>query len=166
MTAPMPATPQTTIAGVPTRNAAALLTDKTDQAVARANQIKKQAAIDSKREKEQFPPIKLERTNVSKLSHEDGTISMARDGPDTATSDFFICIGDQPSLDQGGRRNPDGRFHSTAPGAAVARPAGRGRPAARATPGPRTDGPRFRSAEPTGRPDAGRARGPAPPPIS
>ena len=34
---------------------------------------------------------------------------MARDGPDTATSDFFICIGDQPSLDQGGLRNPDGQ---------------------------------------------------------
>jgi peptidyl-prolyl cis-trans isomerase A (cyclophilin A) len=34
---------------------------------------------------------------------------MARDGPDTATSDFFICIGDQPSLDFGGKRNPDGQ---------------------------------------------------------
>jgi peptidyl-prolyl cis-trans isomerase A (cyclophilin A) len=34
---------------------------------------------------------------------------MARDGPDTATSDFFICIGDQPSLDFGGKRNADGQ---------------------------------------------------------
>ena len=34
---------------------------------------------------------------------------MARDGPDTATSDFFICIGDQPELDFGGKRNPDGQ---------------------------------------------------------
>ncbi len=34
---------------------------------------------------------------------------MARDGPDSATSDFFICIGDQPSLDFGGARNPDGQ---------------------------------------------------------
>ena len=34
---------------------------------------------------------------------------MARDGPDTATSDFFICIGDQPELDYGGHRNPDGQ---------------------------------------------------------
>jgi peptidyl-prolyl cis-trans isomerase A (cyclophilin A) len=34
---------------------------------------------------------------------------MARDGPDTATGDFFICIGDQPELDFGGRRNPDGQ---------------------------------------------------------
>jgi peptidyl-prolyl cis-trans isomerase A (cyclophilin A) len=56
-----------------------------------------------------FPPIKLERTSVTKLLHKDGTLSMARDGPDTATSDFFICIGDQPSLDYGGKRNPDGQ---------------------------------------------------------
>ena len=34
---------------------------------------------------------------------------MARDGADTATSDFFICIGDQPELDFGGKRNPDGQ---------------------------------------------------------
>jgi peptidyl-prolyl cis-trans isomerase A (cyclophilin A) len=34
---------------------------------------------------------------------------MARDGPDTATADFFVCVGDQPELDFGGRRNPDGQ---------------------------------------------------------
>jgi peptidyl-prolyl cis-trans isomerase A (cyclophilin A) len=34
---------------------------------------------------------------------------MARTGPDTATSGFFICIGDQPELDFGGKRNPDGQ---------------------------------------------------------
>ena len=34
---------------------------------------------------------------------------MARSGPDTATSDFFICIGDQPELDFGGKRNADGQ---------------------------------------------------------
>ena len=34
---------------------------------------------------------------------------MARSGPDTATSSFFICIGDQPELDFGGKRNPDGQ---------------------------------------------------------
>ena len=34
---------------------------------------------------------------------------MARVGPDTATSDFFICVGDQPALDFGGKRNPDGQ---------------------------------------------------------
>jgi peptidyl-prolyl cis-trans isomerase A (cyclophilin A) len=56
-----------------------------------------------------FPPVALERTRVTGLKHLDGTVSMARDGPDTATADFFICIGDQPELDFGGRRNPDGQ---------------------------------------------------------
>jgi peptidyl-prolyl cis-trans isomerase A (cyclophilin A) len=61
------------------------------------------------RAQQRFPPIKLERTSQTGLSHKDGVISMARDAPDTATSDFFICIGDQPSLDFGGMRNPDGQ---------------------------------------------------------
>jgi peptidyl-prolyl cis-trans isomerase A (cyclophilin A) len=67
-----------------------------------------QGGLDSTRVKD-FPPIPLERTSKTHLHHRDGTISMARDGPDTATSDFFICIGDQPELDYGGRRNPDGQ---------------------------------------------------------
>jgi peptidyl-prolyl cis-trans isomerase A (cyclophilin A) len=67
-----------------------------------------QGGLDSLRAKD-FPPIKLERTTETGLSHRDGTISMARDGPDTATSDFFICIGDQPALDFGGKRNSDGQ---------------------------------------------------------
>jgi peptidyl-prolyl cis-trans isomerase A (cyclophilin A) len=54
-------------------------------------------------------PIALERTSVTGLRHRDGTISMARNGPDTATAEFFICVGDQPALDFGGRRNPDGQ---------------------------------------------------------
>ena len=56
-----------------------------------------------------FAPIALERTSATGLAHLDGTISMARGEPDSATSDFFICIGDQPSLDFGGKRNPDGQ---------------------------------------------------------
>lgn len=52
-------------------------------------------------------PIPLERTRDTALRHRDGALSMARAGPDSATSDFFICIGDQPELDFGGRRNPD-----------------------------------------------------------
>jgi peptidyl-prolyl cis-trans isomerase A (cyclophilin A) len=56
-----------------------------------------------------FPPIEIERTSVTGLKHRDGTLSMARAGPNTATSDFFICIGDQPSLDFGGHRNRDGQ---------------------------------------------------------
>jgi peptidyl-prolyl cis-trans isomerase A (cyclophilin A) len=57
----------------------------------------------------EFPPIPLERTTVTGIRHLAGVISMARDGPDTATGDFFICITDQPSLDFGGARNPDGQ---------------------------------------------------------
>ena len=56
-----------------------------------------------------FPAVPLERTTVTGLRHRDGTLSMARGGPDSATSDFFICIGDQPSLDFGGHRNLDGQ---------------------------------------------------------
>ena len=54
-------------------------------------------------------PIPLERTSVTGLSHKDGTLSMARSDPDSGTTEFFICIGDQPSLDFGGQRNPDGQ---------------------------------------------------------
>jgi peptidyl-prolyl cis-trans isomerase A (cyclophilin A) len=56
-----------------------------------------------------FAPIALERTSVTGLRHPDGAISMARGGPDTANSDFFLCTGDQPPLDFGGLRNPDGQ---------------------------------------------------------
>lgn len=68
-----------------------------------------QGGVNPRFEKQDFPAIKLERTNLTGLKHLNGTISMARDGADTATSDFFICIGDQPELDFGGKRNPDGQ---------------------------------------------------------
>lgn len=61
------------------------------------------------RRKEQFPAIPIERTSVTGLSHQDGTLSMARGGPDTATSSFSIVIGAQPEMNFGGRRNPDGQ---------------------------------------------------------
>lgn len=56
-----------------------------------------------------FPPIPHERTSATGLRHVNGAVSMARARPDTATSDFFICIGDLPELDAGGRRNADGQ---------------------------------------------------------
>ncbi len=68
-----------------------------------------QARANPARENEFNPPIPLERTRDTGLKHLDGTISMARDGPDTAQADIFFCIGDQPDLDFGGRRNPDGQ---------------------------------------------------------
>jgi peptidyl-prolyl cis-trans isomerase A (cyclophilin A) len=68
-----------------------------------------QAGINPSRQGDALSAIPLERTSVTGILHKDGTISMARSGPDTAVSDFFICIGDQPSLDFGGARNPDGQ---------------------------------------------------------
>lgn len=68
-----------------------------------------QAGVNPDKAKEGFGPIKLERTSVTGLKHKNGVISMARSTADTATSDFFICIGDQPELDFGGKRNADGQ---------------------------------------------------------
>jgi len=56
-----------------------------------------------------YPPVPLERTSKTGVHHVDGAISMARDGADTATTEFFICVGDQPELDFGGARNRDGQ---------------------------------------------------------
>jgi len=53
--------------------------------------------------------IDHETTEQTGISHTDGVISMARDGVGTATSEFFICIGNQPGLDYGQTRNPDGQ---------------------------------------------------------
>ena len=55
-----------------------------------------------------YPPIEHETTEMTGLRHVDGAVSMARMKPGSATSSFFICIGDQSELDFGGRRNPDG----------------------------------------------------------
>jgi cyclophilin family peptidyl-prolyl cis-trans isomerase len=68
-----------------------------------------QAQANPSREAESFDPIPLERTRDTHLRHLDGALSMARMGPDTATHHFFICIGEQPELDFGGKRNPDGQ---------------------------------------------------------
>ena len=45
--------------------------------------------------------IEHEPTKQSGLTHASGTLSMARTGVGTATTEFFICIGDQTSLDAG-----------------------------------------------------------------
>lgn len=54
-----------------------------------------------------LPPIAHESTEDTGLRHTDGAMSMARGGVGTATTEFFICIGDQPALDFGAARNPD-----------------------------------------------------------
>ena len=56
-----------------------------------------------------FPAIVHETTRATGMRHADGAVSMARAAPGSATSSFFICVNDQPELDFGGRRNPDGQ---------------------------------------------------------
>jgi len=68
-----------------------------------------QIQSDAARRRDEFPPVPLERTSVTGLKHIDGAVSMARNGPDTAIASFSIVIGDQPEMDFGGKRNPDGQ---------------------------------------------------------
>ncbi len=60
-------------------------------------------------EGKQFDPVVMETTKQTGIRHLNGTISMARDTPNSATSSFFICINKQPELDFAGKRNPDGQ---------------------------------------------------------
>jgi peptidyl-prolyl cis-trans isomerase A (cyclophilin A) len=59
-----------------------------------------------------IPGIPHENTRDTKLTHADGTISFARGVPGTATTEFFICIGDQKGFDYGGINNPDGQGYA------------------------------------------------------
>src|SRR5580704_9887681 len=69
-----------------------------------------QAGINPDMKARAYPPIPLERTSVTGLTHVIGTVSMARGAEaDTATSDFFILLNSQPSLDFGGKRFDDGQ---------------------------------------------------------
>jgi peptidyl-prolyl cis-trans isomerase A (cyclophilin A) len=56
-----------------------------------------------------LPGIPHETTKQTGILHKDGTISMARLAPGTASSEFFIVIGDQPAYDYGGDANADGQ---------------------------------------------------------
>ncbi len=58
---------------------------------------------------QRLPAIAHETTEATGIRHENGTISMARMAPGTASSEIFICVGEQPELDFGGKRNPDGQ---------------------------------------------------------
>lgn len=68
-----------------------------------------QGGLDHCSPAQSLPPVKHESTNLTGIKHLNGTLSMARNEPGTAGSEFFICINDQPELDYGGRRNPDGQ---------------------------------------------------------
>lgn len=58
---------------------------------------------------DQKPTIAHETTKETGILHTNGVISMARNNPGSASTEFFICIGDQPNLDFEGMRNPDGQ---------------------------------------------------------
>ena len=68
-----------------------------------------QGGISPEKLPDNLKPIPLERTKDTGLLHLDGAISMARGSADSAIENFFICIGDQPNLDYGTMRNPDGQ---------------------------------------------------------
>lgn len=55
-------------------------------------------------------PVAHETTDSTGIKHSDGTISLARGDVGTGSAAyFFITVGEQPSLDFGGTRNPDGQ---------------------------------------------------------
>lgn len=68
-----------------------------------------QGGLYSDEEIEKYPPIQHETTQQTGLKHIDGALSLARNEPGTASTEFFICIGDMPQLDFGGMRNTDGQ---------------------------------------------------------
>jgi peptidyl-prolyl cis-trans isomerase A (cyclophilin A) len=59
-----------------------------------------------------LPPIPLESTRQTGLKHVDGAVSMARFGPpNSARSEFFFVVGDQPYLDWRDE-TPDGQGYA------------------------------------------------------
>jgi peptidyl-prolyl cis-trans isomerase A (cyclophilin A) len=61
-------------------------------------------------EREDLPPvIPHETTAMTGLRHLKGTVSLARFAPGAVYHSFFICLRDEPALDFGGARHPDGQ---------------------------------------------------------
>nr|WP_214460569.1 peptidylprolyl isomerase [Flavihumibacter fluvii] len=65
-----------------------------------------------RKKRPELPKIPHESTQVSGLKHLQGTVSLAREEPGSASSEFFICMSDQPGLDFGGANNPDGQGYA------------------------------------------------------
>lgn len=68
-----------------------------------------------------LPPIAHEPTSKTHLRHIDGTISMARDAPGSATGDFFIIVGPGSTLDAKGSDPGYAAFGHVVSGMAVVR---------------------------------------------
>lgn len=73
---------------------------------AKANLI--QGGLYRSKKRPELPGIPHESTKETGILHNDGVVSLARTDPGTATTEFFICIGDQPGFDAGGANNADG----------------------------------------------------------
>lgn len=54
-------------------------------------------------------PLRLEDTRITGLTHKQWTVSAARINLHEYIGSFFICMRDEPELDHGGKRNPDGQ---------------------------------------------------------
>ncbi len=52
--------------------------------------------------------IRHETTGMTGLRHTRGTVSLARFAPGAVYHSLFVCMRDEPALDEGGARNPDG----------------------------------------------------------
>ena len=81
---------------------------KTDDVPANVNTGLIQGGVYKSQKKLQLMGTPHETTHRSGLTHTDGTVSMARTNPGSATTEFFICIGDQSPLDSGRRGTADG----------------------------------------------------------
>lgn len=53
------------------------------------------------------PGIPHESTQQTHILHTEGVVSLARTTPGSATTEFFICMDDEPGLDYGGENNAD-----------------------------------------------------------
>lgn len=55
-----------------------------------------------------LPSLRHESTGSTGLRHRRGAVSLARFAPGAVYHSFFVCMRDEPGLDQGGSRHPDG----------------------------------------------------------
>jgi len=68
-----------------------------------------QGGVGRVRNKRRVESISHESTDITGLTHSNGVISMARNKPGSASTEFFFCMGENQELDFGGKRNPDGQ---------------------------------------------------------
>jgi peptidyl-prolyl cis-trans isomerase A (cyclophilin A) len=64
--------------------------------------------VSNNKKAETIPGIPHESPKQTGLTHTSGTLSLARTTAGTASTEFFICIGDQTEYDSSKILNPDG----------------------------------------------------------